>query len=124
MNSYADGMYGCAADLAGGYNWNNSSWIATQFKKHNATIKLTENNRKMEFKESSDSSATTLYCVYADEWVKPKFLSCFNNFGSTVVFNETTMTAARSALNGAVFGFGSQSYKDSLVIGTYNCQKF
>lgn len=123
MNSYADGMYGCVMDVAGGFNWKNGEWSFTRIVKENLTLKVTNGNRRIDLKFAKEEVVYQFdVCTSTGSWNKEPFITCSNNFGATVVFSEKSQKGGYSALNGAASM--NSSYKDTMMTAAFSCQKF
>jgi len=122
---HADGNYGCVQNVSGGFSWEKGSWKLSNFTKQNILISVQGNGSSMKFKEASDTYESELVCHLSKFFTRngsSDFLTCSDDSGGTVVFDEINLKGGISYLLGSITK--SNQYKDSLSVKEFTCQKF
>ena len=79
----------------------------------------------MKFKGASDTNESELVCHMSKLFSRngsSDFLSCRDDSGGTVIFDEINLKGGGSYLLGSITR--SNQYKDSLAVHEFTCQKF
>ena len=113
----ADGQYACMTDKSSGLNWEKGSWVYSRFTPVNGILSVKGNGTRIEYKEVGDEIASQFNCYKSSDT-----LACNTTWGTSLVFSEKTLQGGRASLLGLISG--SQSYKDSLYVSNFTCQRF
>lgn len=108
----------CQVDRAAGLAWEQGKWIVSGF--HSKKFILVKEDRSLTIDSIAKALEAPSELIKCD--VNARYVTCFDGFGGSLLFSNTSNKGGISQLNGATSD--STSKKDTVAVEAFTCTPF